>query len=336
MRRLFILSVIAACAALPAAAPAQTLDAVRAAKHLKCGVVAASDDWNRTDIHGDLSDLGGEICKAVAIAILGDAATADVPEFPGEPEALTGLKTGLVDLLTTVSPDVTVATQYGVGFGPPIFFDTQRLIVSRAEGIGSVTDLRDRLICAMDMTEPQRTLQDEMTAIGVPFALMAHSEQGEMDAAIAVRHCSAGTGMETRLAQSRQNFHSLVSEFDFLPARFGLEPVAPAYRYGDQKFGLIVDWTVYALIEAEALGITKANVSQAMHREDARAERLLGNDYATAQALGLAPDWAAKVIAGLGNYGEIFDRTVAQPYHLDRALNRLWIDGGLMRPLPIR
>ena len=113
--------------------------------------------------------------------------------------------------------------------------------------------------------------------------------------------------METRLLPSRApNFHARVSDFVFLPERLALSPVVPAYRYGDQTFGLIVDWTISALIEAEALGITQDNVAEAAKREDMRAEQLLGHDFATAQALGLPHDWAAKVIAATGNYGEIF------------------------------
>jgi general L-amino acid transport system substrate-binding protein len=111
--------------------------------------------------------------------------------------------------------------------------------------------------------------------------------------------------------------------------------MVPAYRYGDQAFGLIVDWTVSALIEAEALGITQQTVAAAARREDMRSEQLLGHDFATAQALGLAHDWAAKVVAATGNYGEIFQRTVGGPYHLDRGLNALWTAGGLMHPLPM-
>jgi general L-amino acid transport system substrate-binding protein len=186
------------------------------------------------------------------------------------------------------------------------------------------------------MSPPERVLRDEMTARGIPYGLQAHSEQGEMDAAVAVRRCDAGTAMESRLAQSRANFHAWSSDFVFLPERFGLDPIVPAYRYGDQKLGLLIDWTINALIEAEALGITQSNVAAASGREDMRAEQLLGHDFATAQALGLAHDWAAKVIAATGNYGEIFQRTTGEPYHLDRGLNALWTDGGLMRPLPMR
>ena len=138
---------------------------------------------------------------------------------------------------------------------------------------------------------------------------MTHSEQGELDAAVAVRRCVAGTGMETRLAQSRANFHARISDFVFLPDRFALSPVVPAYRYGDQTFGLIVDWTISALLQAESLGINQQNVAEAMKRDDMQTEQLLGHDFATAQAFGIAHDWAAKVIAATGNYGEIFDRT---------------------------
>lgn len=312
------------------------IDAVRASGRLECGTVTAADDWAKTDPHGDLSALGGEICRAIAVAILGNDGVVQIHAFPGEAEALAALRAGTIQVAATMSPDTTVAAQYGVGFGPPIFYDTQRFLVSRLSNVKRIEDLRNRLICVQDMTPPEQTLRDEMTARGIPYALMAHSEQGEMDAAVAVRHCVAAADMESRLVQSRAGFHALVSDFEFLPDRFGLEPVVPAYRYGDQIFGMIVDWTVHALIEAEALGITRTNVAKAARREDTRAMRLLGGDYATARSLGLTQDWGAKVIAAVGNYGEIFEHTVGKPYHLDRGLNRLWTEGGLMRPLPMR
>lgn len=312
------------------------IDQIRSVRHLDCGTVTAADDWNKTDLHGDLSALGGEICRAVAVAILGQTDGLTIHPFPGEAEALTALRAGTIQLAAGLTPGTTVAAQYGVSFGPPVFYDTQRFLVSRLSNVRRLEDLHGRLICAQDMTQALQTLRDEMTARGISFALMAHSEQGEMDAAVAVRHCVAGADMESRLAQSRAGFHALVSDFDFLPDRFGLEPVVPAYKYGDQIFGLIVDWTVYAVIEAEALGITQANVDDAKRREDLRAVRLLGGDTATAQSLGLPNDWAANVVAAVGNYGEIFQRAVGKPYHLERGPNRLWTEGGLMRPSPMR
>ena len=321
---------------LSCAAHVQTLAAVRASHHLDCGTVQSVDDWNGEDVHGDLSALGGEICRAVAVAILGNTDGLAIHIFPAEPEALGALKAGSIQLAIGISPSSTVAMQFGVGFGPPVFYDSQRIMVSKLSGITDLSGLRDQVICALDMTTPERTLRDEMTVRRISYALVAHSEQGELDAAVAVRRCAAGVGTETRLAQSRANFHARTSDFVFLPERLAIDPVVSAYRYNDQAFGLIVDWTTYALIEAESLGITKDNVAEAAKREDMRTEQLLGHDFATAQALGLAHDWAAKVIAATGNYGEIFQRTTGRPYHLDRGLNALWTEGGLMRPLPMR
>jgi general L-amino acid transport system substrate-binding protein len=332
--RLFALGLLSLTC--PAQAQAQTLAAVQASHHFDCGTVQSVDDWNGEDIHGDLSALGGEICRAVAIAIQGDADGLAVQAFPAEPEALAALKAGKIHFAIGISPSATVAVQYGVGFGPPVYFDSQRVMVAKESGIADLRGLRDKLICALDMSLPERTLRDELTQRQIPYGLQAHSEQGEMDAAAAVRRCAAATGMETRLVQSRANFHARTSDFVLLPETLTLNPIVPAYRYGDQAFGLIVDWTVHALIEAEALGITQDNVAEAAKREDMRAAQLLGHDFATAQALGLAHDWAAKVIVATGNYGEIFERTTGRPYHLDRGLNALWTNRGLMASWPMK
>jgi len=320
---------------LASAANAQTLASITASGRLDCGTVQSVDDWNGEDVHGDLSALGGEICRAVAVAILGYSEKLSVHAFPAEPEAMAALKAGEIQLAVGVSPSTTVAVQYGLGFGPPIFYDSQRILVAKQSGVADLAGLRDQVICALDMSPPERTLRDELTARNIPYSLMSHSEQGELDAAVAVRRC-VGTGMESRLAQSRANFHARASDFVFLPERLALAPVVPAYPDKDPTFGRIVDWTIYALIEAEALGVTKDNVADACKREDMRADQLLGRDFATAQALGLAHDWAAKVIAATGNYGEIFERTTGKPYRLERGLNALWTQGGLMAPMPIK
>ncbi len=320
-----------------ASASSQTLDHVRQAGYLDCGTVASEDDWNGQDQHGDLSALGGRICRAVAIAIFGEAAQVKISELPAEPEAFAALKEGGIDLAVGVSPSAQAAVTYGVGFGLPVFYDTQRFLVYQSSSVHREADLRDRLICAMNNTPSEQRLRDEMTARGVAYGLQAHSEQGEMDASVAVARCAAGSALESRLAESRAGFPANAPPFVFLPERFGLEPVVPAYRYGDQKFGLIVDYTISALIEAEALGITKANVAAAAKdRQDLRARRLLGGDVSVSQSLGLSPDWVVKVIAVVGNYGEIFDQSVGRSYRLERGYNALWTEGGLMRPLPMQ
>ena len=320
--------------ALPA--NAQIVASIKASHHLDCGTVQSVDDWNGEDVHGDLSALGREICRAVAVAILGGAEGLSIHAYPAEPEALAALKAGTIELAVGISPSATVAAQFDVAFGPPVFYDSQRILVAKQSGVTDLAGLRDQVICALDMSPPERTLRDELTARRISYALQAHSEQGELDAAVAVQRCAAGTGMESRLAQSRANFHARAGDFIFLPERLSLAPVVPAYPDKDVAFGRIVDWTISALIEAEALGVTKDNVAEACKRLDMRAEQLLGHDFATAQALGLKHDWAARVIAATGNYGEIFERTTGGPYRLERGLNALWTVGGLMAPLPMK
>ena len=320
---------------LACGARADTVSAIKSSRHFDCGTVQNVDDWNGEETHGDLSALGAEVCRAVAVAVLGDAEGLAVHAFPGEPEAVNALATGKIELAVGLSPSAAIAMKFGLAYARPVFFDSQRFLVAKQSGLVDMAGLRDQTICARDMTPPERTLRDEMTARGITYALMSHSEQGELDAAVAVRRC-VGAGLESRLAQSRADFHARVSDFVFLPERLSLAPVAPAYPAKEPEFGLLVDWTVSALIEAEALGITQANVGGALKREDMRASQLLGGDFATAQAFGLAHDWAAKVIAATGNYGEIFERTLGGPYKLERGFNGLWTQGGLMAPAQMK
>jgi general L-amino acid transport system substrate-binding protein len=130
----------------------------------------------------------------------------------------------------------------------------------------------------------------------------------------------------------------MVNDFVILPETLTLSPVALAYRQGDAQWAAIVDWTVYALIQAEASGVTQANVVAMGQSDDPVIQYLLASDWSAAQALGLSREWAMRVIATLGNYGEIFARTIAErsPLRLPRDLNALWTQGGLMHPLPVR
>ncbi|GAA3758018.1 amino acid ABC transporter substrate-binding protein [Terriglobus aquaticus] len=312
------------------------MPAIHNAGRLVCGVVEATDDWDGQGEHGDLSSLGKGFCEAVAVAVLGPKAPVEVRTFPAEAEALQALKDLQVHLVVGLSPSAEAAMQYGVTFGHPVFYDTQRFMVPAAAHFKTVEDLRDNLICAMNLTPAEQRLRDYMSDRKITYGLQAHSEQGEMDASVAVAHCAAGTAMESRLAESRADFPASAPEFVFLPERFGLEPVAPAYHSGDPQFALLVDMTLSALVEAEALGITQGNVNDATRRTDLAARRLLGSDRSVGQALGLSSDWAVPVIAAVGNYGELYDRTLGKSYHLERGPNALWTGGGIMSPSPLQ
>ncbi len=312
------------------------IPAIHDAGRLVCGTVEPVDDWDGQSEHGDLSSLSSAFCEAVATAVMGVKAPTEIVRFPAEAEALQALKAGQVHLVVGLSPSADAAMQNNVTFGRPVFYDTQRFLVPATARFKGVPDLRGNLICAMNNTPSEQRLRDYMTERKVAYGLQAHSEQGEMDASVAVAHCAAGSALESRLAESRADYPANAPEFVFLPERFGLEPVAPAYRSGDSRFALLVDTTLSALLEAENLGITQANVHEAVKRTDLAARRLLGSDRSAGQALGLPADWAVPVLAAVGNYGELYSRTVGKTYHLERGPNALWTAGGLMSPLPLQ
>ena len=162
----------------PLTSSSGTLAAIRANGRLDCAVVAPLEDWNGVDIHGDLSAFESEICRGLAAAVLGDADKVAIHAFPGEPETVLALRAGQVQVAIGLSPSTGVAVAHGVAFGRPVFFDTVRLLTHKDSGVHDAAGLKDRLVCAMDLSFAEVTVQDEMRARGIPLMLQSHSEQG--------------------------------------------------------------------------------------------------------------------------------------------------------------
>jgi general L-amino acid transport system substrate-binding protein len=334
-----VLAGLLAAGTTPALAGSTTLDSVRAAGALRCGVVVTPEDWNKTDLHGPLAPLGLEICKAVAVAALGIQARVDVTAYPSELEAEEGLSKGPVDLAVGVSPDATAMWHWRIGFGPPFFYDGQGFLLRHDAAVASLAGLAGMGVCVVEGTDNEKILLARTVARGIAIVPMPFQEEGEMDDGLAVRHCDAISADISRLAQIKATYPKQLGADRILTETLTLAPVAPAYRQGDPQWSMIVDWTIYALIQAEASGVTQANVAAERASEDPVIQRLLGVDWATSRALGLAAhDWAAQVIGVVGNYGEIYDRTVGShsALQLPRGLNALWLNGGLMHPLPVQ
>jgi general L-amino acid transport system substrate-binding protein len=315
-----------------------TLQRVRAAGALTCGVVTEETDYTKFDTHGGVDDIGQEICKAVAAAVLGQGARATITGYPDEDHAFKGLAKGQVDLVAGVTPTASNQALYGVAFGPPIFIDGQGFLVAKNSGISALRDLAGKQVCFIANTEHEAHLTAAMRERGIAFLPYPWEETGEMDAGLVSGHCAAMTGDMSMLAEERAAFHARKHDFVLLPETITLDPVAPAVRQGDAAWEAVVTWTVEALLEAEAHGVTQANVQARRASDDPDLRRLLGADRAAARALGLADDWAVQVIAAVGNYGELYARAVGPgtEYNLPRGQNALWKDGGLMYPLTVR
>lgn len=332
---------LSVCVALAAAFPAaaSTLDDVRHAGALRCGVVATPEDYDKTDLHGALAPLSLEICKAVSVAALGSQARVAAKAFASELEAEESLAKSEVDLVVGVTPQATAMWHWHIAFGPPVFFDGQGFLVRKDYPVASLKELAGVRVCVVEGTDNEKILLARTVAQGIAINPMPFQEEGEMDDGLAVRHCDAVSAYVSRLAQTRAAYPKQLADDRILPMMLTLAPIAPAYRQGDAQWGMIVDWTVYALLQAEASGVTQANVGAKQTSEDPVVQRLLGIDWATSRALGLEEKaWAGQVISVVGNYGEIYDRTIGLhgSLHLPRGVNALWTDGGLMHPMPLQ
>ncbi len=323
---------------VPAAAPGATLAAVRAAGALRCAVVTDVDDYSEADTHGNLSALGADVCRALAAEALGDPARALFLSLPDEPSALAALRDGRADVLLGATPNPVTAGVYGVAFGPPMFFDGQGFLVARSSGIATPADLAGRRVCFINASPPERGLYDALeprlaaSELRFPF-----SERGEMEAALVGGHCDAITGDVSWMANVRAAFHAQVERFAVLPDTITLDPMSPATRTGDAQWAALVDWTVWALLQAEEHGITQANAEAMRRSTDPVVRRLTGGLPWIARSLGVGEDAFRLAIEAVGNYGEIYDRDVGEgsPLHLPRGRNALASRGGLMWALPV-
>jgi general L-amino acid transport system substrate-binding protein len=320
------------------AGPGETLAAVRRAGALRCGVVIDVDDYSEADTHGDLSALGADFCRALAAETLGDPGKARFLSLPDEPGGLAALRDGRVDVLFGATPHPVVGGIYGVAFGPPMFFDGQGFLVARDSGIATPADLGGRNVCFINASPPERGLYDALEPrLRVPEARFPFSERGEMEAALVGGHCDAITGDISWMANVRSAFHAQVARFTVLPDTISLDPMSPAYRVGDATWASLVDWTVWALLQAEEHGVTQANAEDMRRSADPVVQRLTGELPWIAKSLGVSEDAFRLAIEAVGNYGEIYERDVgaASALALPRGRNALASRGGLMWALPV-
>jgi general L-amino acid transport system substrate-binding protein len=316
---------------------ASTLEKVRAAGSLACGIDTEEPEYTLDDAHGNHGAFDLDVCKAVAVAVLGSNAKLTVKPFRDETDSLKALQSGAIDLLATASVNIRTANG-GFAFARPVFYDSQGILVNKTTGIHSLGDLAGKKICFLIGTEIERQLTAYMLRRDIRFIPGPFSEEGEMEAAFVTRNCAAVTADVSQLAYERISFRNMAQNFEILPEIVAQDPLAPAVRSGDPQWAAVVDWTMQALVQAEESGVTQANVAAMKKSNDMVVQRLLGVQRGYGQFLSLDDDWAARVIAAVGNYGEIFERDLGSgsPMQLDRGMNRLWTGGGLMIANPMR
>ena len=315
-----------------------TLDRIKAAGSLTCGIDTEEPEYSTQDAHGNHGAFDLDICKAVAVATLGPNAKFTVKPYRDEQDALKALKSGEIALLATGSPNYINTTNAGFGFSRPIFYDYQGLLVNKTMGIRSPKDLAGKKICFLGGTEIESQIQGYMKREKIEWLPFSFQEEGEMEAAFITRNCAAITADISQLAYERIAFKGMARDFEILPDVIAKDPLAPTYRLDDPQWAAIVNWTVESLIQAEESGVTQANLAAIKKSDDPVIRRLLGTQRGYGQYLLLADAWAAHVIEAVGNYGEVFERDLGatSAMKLPRGPNSLWTQGGLMYALPLR
>lgn len=330
---------IAAAAVLAAgAAGAATLDDVKAAGKLKCGVSQGLPGFSTPDDNGNWTGLDVDYCKAVAAAVLGDAEAVEYVSLSAK-DRFTALSSGEIDVLSrNTTWTITRDTTLGITFTGVSYYDGQGMMVPRNLGVTSALELDGATICTNTGTTTELNITDYFNQHGMSFELVALENSDEVVAAYGAGRCDVFTTDRSGVAAERLKLANS-DEHMVLPETISKEPLGPSVRNDDDQWEKINRWVLNALIEAEELGITSANTEEMMSSENPSVQRLLGageNNYG--EAMGLDADWAKKAIEAVGNYAEIYERNVGPdtPLGLDRGVNSLWTDGGLMYAPPIR
>jgi general L-amino acid transport system substrate-binding protein len=320
----------------PAGAASPTLDAVKGRGKLICGANGSRPGFSSLDSKGEWRGLDVDTCKAIAAAILGDAGKTQFVKVTSQTRFL-ALQTSEVDVLTAnVTWTLKRDAELGVDFTATTFYDGQGFMVASKSGVKTVKDLGGATVCVLPGSTSEKIAADVFRTNGMEYKPVVIQDQKELDTAFFGGRCDAHVQSTSGLSSTRATTAPNPDDFVILPGVYGKDPMGPVVRQGDAQWKDIVTWSVFAMMQAEELGITSQNVDEKKATGDADAKRLLGASDELGKALGLDNDWAYRIVKQVGNYGEVFQRNLGagSPLKLERGLNALWTNGGLIYAPP--
>jgi general L-amino acid transport system substrate-binding protein len=338
MRNSVLVSALAITGLAAGAASAQTLQEVQDRGTLNCGVNTGLVGFAAPDAEGEWEGFDVAICRAVAAAVLSDPSAVEFVSTTGKTR-FTALASGEIDVLArnttwTFTRDVDLKNEF-VGIN---YYDGQGFMVPRELGVSSATELDGATVCIQTGTTTELNLADYFRANNMNYEPVPIETNSEAQQQYLAGACDVYTTDASGLAATRATFED-PSAHVILPEIVSKEPLGPLVRHGDPEWGDIVRWTLNALIAAEELGITSANIDElAAGTNNPEINRLLGTEGTFGEMLGLDADWAVRALKAGGNYGEIFERHIGEstPIGLARGLNAQWTDGGLLYSPPFR
>ena len=337
-RTLAAASALLLAAGVASAQQASTFDSVKARGSLNCGVSTGLAGFSLANSQGVWTGLDVDICRAIAAAMFGDAGKVKYTALSAQ-QRFTALQSGEVDVLArnttwTLSRD----TSLGLDFAAISFYDGQGFMVPRKLGVKSAKELNGATVCVQPGTTTELNLADYFRATKMTFKPVVIEKIEEVRAAFFAGRCDVFTTDASGLYSTRAANAPNPDDYIILPEIISKEPLGPVVRHGDNQFGDIVRWALFAMIEAEEYGITSKNVDEMLKSENPSIKRILGVTPGMGKALGVDEKWVYNTIKQVGNYGESFERNVGMgsPLKIARGLNALWTQGGLQYAPPIR
>ncbi len=331
-------AVIGVAAATPAIAQdGETLAKVKDQGFVQCGVSQGLPGFSNPDDAGNWTGIDVDLCRAVAAAVFGDASAVKYTPLSAK-ERFTALQSGEVDLLSrNTTWTATRDTALGLNFAGVNYYDGQGFMVRKDLGVNSALELSGAAVCTNTGTTTELNVADYFRANNLDYTVVAFEKADEVVQAYDAGRCDVYTTDQSGLYAQRLKLAN-PDDHKVLPEVISKEPLGPVVRQGDDQWFNIVKWTHIATLEGEELGVSSENVEEMMGSDNPAILRLLGKEGDYGTNLGLSNDWAANIIAQVGNYAEIFERNVGvnTPLGIERGLNALWRDGGIQYSPPVR
>ena len=333
---LFLLAAAGISALAALSASAGTLDQVKARGQLICGSNPGLAGFGLPDSQGAYKGLDVDECRAIAAAIFNDPSKVKFLPINAK-DRPTILASGEIDVLIRNTTWTLSRETGGMFFTGVNYYDGQGFMVRKKLGVDSALKLDGASVCVQQGTTTELNLADYFRANNMKLEAVVFATDDEATKAYNSGRCDAYTTDASGLYSERLKM-SVPDDHIVLPEIISKEPLGPSVRKDDIQWFEIVQWTHYALITAEELGVTQANVDEKLKSDNPAIRRLLGVEGDFGQGLGLTNDWAYRIIKHIGNYGESFERNVGMgsPIRIRRGLNALWNKGGLQYAPPIR
>ena len=318
-------------------ASAQTLKSVTDRGTLNCGSNGTLAGFGLPDAQGKWTGLDVDVCRAVAAAIFNDANKVKFVPLSAK-DRFTALQSGEVDvLLRNTTWTSSRDTSLGLNFTGVDYYDGQGFMVRKALKVNSALELGDASVCVQQGTTTELNLADFFHAHNMKLKTVTFATANEAVKAYDAGRCDAYTTDASGLYAERLRLAN-ANDHIVLPEIISKEPLGPAVRHGDDQWFDIVKWVLFAMINAEELNITSANIDEMTKSTNPEIKRFVGTEGNYGEQLGLSKDWAVRIVKLVGNYGESFERNVGQgsPLKIDRGLNKLWNKGGIQYAPPVR